>query len=307
MADADHSITFWSQVASDFASDPSVIFDLFNEPVMGRSDPTNADWSCWLNGCKTTFEMANSTGSTTNATYATAGMQQLLDAVRASGATQPVMVGGLAWAGDPCGIFDSGGYGGSCAWLTYEPRDPLHQLVASFHSYKGSECATPSCWNADIAPLAAVVPVITGEFGEDDCATGYINQYMTWADQHGISYLAWSWNPPNPGGTRCIVGNGINWALLSNSQTANPSTIVPQGAVIRAHLLARHRAATQHVDSDITPEGIFGPSAGPPANTPETSNVLLLPIAAIAVLGTAIATARRRRRRLLAESTGPVV
>ncbi len=35
MADADHSITFWSQVASTFRDDPSVIFDLFNEPFIG--------------------------------------------------------------------------------------------------------------------------------------------------------------------------------------------------------------------------------------------------------------------------------
>jgi endoglucanase len=266
MADADHSITFWSQVASQFASDPSVIFDLFNEPSLGTSDPTSEDWACWLNGCTTTFAVANRNGTSTNVAYTAAGMQELVDAVRTTGATQPIMVGGLDWAGDPCGIFDSGGNGGACAWLTYEPSDPLHQLVASFHTYNTGNCQTISCWNEDVAPLAATVPVVTGEFGEDDCATTYINQYMTWADQHGISYLAWSWNPPNPGSnSTCTASarNPLNWQLLSSWQTANPSTIAPQGAAVRLHLLARHSAAAHHEFATTASEGIFGPPAWP--------------------------------------------
>ena len=110
MPDADHSITFWSQVAETFLGDPSVIFDLFNEPYLGGKAPTASDWSCWLNGCTAYFQ---------DVSYQVAGMQQLLDAVRAVGATQPVMVGGLNWAGDPCGLSDAGHDSAVCAWLTY--------------------------------------------------------------------------------------------------------------------------------------------------------------------------------------------
>src|SRR5665213_2534271 len=102
MADEDHSPTFWQQVASAYKSDPAVIFDLFNEPYIGNTGVTTTssvpNWTCWLNGC-TVVDNHN-----TNITYTTAGMQQLVDTVRSTGATQPIMVGGLNYAGDPCGI-----------------------------------------------------------------------------------------------------------------------------------------------------------------------------------------------------------
>lgn len=74
-ADEDHSPVFWSSVTTAFRSDPAVVFDLYNEPH-------GISWSCWLDGC------------TTLAGWQAAGMQQLPD-VRATGATQPVMVAGL--------------------------------------------------------------------------------------------------------------------------------------------------------------------------------------------------------------------
>lgn len=52
MADADHSITFWQQVAATFKADPAVIFDLFNEPFFYWIAPGGPDqWTCWLQGC----------------------------------------------------------------------------------------------------------------------------------------------------------------------------------------------------------------------------------------------------------------
>ena len=163
MADADHAPAFWSSVASEFRSDPGVVFDLYNEPH-------DISWSCWLDGC------------TTSARWRAAGMQQLLDAVRNTGATQPVMAAGLNWAGD------------LSSWLSHEPVDPQHQLVASAHIYDYSQCNTSACWQQTIAPVAASVPVVTGEIGETDCASGFIGSYMSWADSAGVSYLGWSWN-----------------------------------------------------------------------------------------------------------------
>jgi len=163
MADADHSPAFWTSVASFYKTDPAVLFDLYNEPH-------DISWSCWLNGC--------SVGSPA---WTTAGMQSLVSAVRATGATQPIMVGGLAWSNDVSG------------WWANRPADPANALVASFHNYNFNVC-DPTCWNTTVAPLAAQVPVVTGELGENDCAHGYIDQYMAWADAHGISYLGWTWD-----------------------------------------------------------------------------------------------------------------
>jgi hypothetical protein len=34
------------------------------------------------------------------------------------------------------------------------------------------------------------VPVVTGELAQGHCAHDFIDPYMTWADAHGVSYLA---------------------------------------------------------------------------------------------------------------------
>ena len=105
MADANHSVSFWYDVAHAFSTHPGVIFDLFGEPFIGKGDPTAADWSCWRNGCLTTFKYCETNGlvtknlkklaGCTNVIYQTAGMQKLVDAVRYTGAKQPIMLGGL--------------------------------------------------------------------------------------------------------------------------------------------------------------------------------------------------------------------
>jgi hypothetical protein len=197
MPDADHAPAFWTSVAGAFAHTPGVVFDLFNEPH-------DVSWSCWRNGC-----------TLPNGTQA-AGMQSLLNAVRSAGANQPVLVEGLNWGGDLSG------------WLANAPSDPDHALVASAHLYNFSACNTVSCWNSTIAPVAASVPVVTGELGETDCATGYIDTYMPWADSRGISYLAWSWDAG--GGWSCSSG-----PALLNSYDGTPNVY---GAGYEAHLAA---------------------------------------------------------------------
>jgi endoglucanase len=93
-------------------------------------------------------------------------MQTLINTVRATGATNILMLGGLAWANDMTG------------WLANEPTDPNNNLVASTHVYNFNACVSTSCWDSQIAPVAAKVPVIAGEIGENDCASGFINTLM---------------------------------------------------------------------------------------------------------------------------------
>jgi hypothetical protein len=175
MVDADHGPAFWSSVAGFFKNDAALLFDLYNEPH-------DVDWSCWLSGCSTPG-------------WQTAGMQSLVDAVRGAGATQPLMLGGLAWSNDLSG------------WLAHEPSDPDHALVASFHNYNFNTCSTSACWDATVAPVAAQVPVVTGETGENDCTPAYITQYMNWADTHGVSYLGWTWNTWDCGGGPALISD----------------------------------------------------------------------------------------------------
>jgi len=160
-------------------------------------------------------------------------MQQLVNTVRAAGSDQPIMVGGLNWSGDPCGIDDSGGNGGVCMETANLPIDPLNQLAISFHTYSWTACITTSCWNTVLgAAQAANIPLVTGEFGEDDCSDSYINSYMNWADQNYISYLAWSWEVSYA--TTCDPLQFLqNWS-------GTPSPESPEAADLESHFTAEN-------------------------------------------------------------------
>jgi endoglucanase len=200
MADLDHAPAFWSSVAQTFRSDPAVLFDLYNEPQ-------RISWRCWRDGC------------TLPAGWAAAGMQTLVDAVRATGARQPIILSGLNWATDLTG------------WLRYRPHDPANQLVAGFHAFDFAHCATVGCWNRTIAPVARRVPVITSEFGEKDCTPAFADRYMSWADPHGISYLGWVWAP-----------FGCAGPSLIDSWDGQPTAF---GAGVRDHLLTLRMQASK--------------------------------------------------------------
>ncbi len=53
-----------------------------------------------------------------------------------------------------------------------------------------SQCNTPACWERETAPVAAQVPVVTGEVG---CGAGFVNGYLDWADTRGGSVIGWTW------------------------------------------------------------------------------------------------------------------
>jgi hypothetical protein len=184
MADEDHAPAFWQSVASYFSDDHRLILDLFNEPYPDNNQDTPAAWQCVRDG-----------GTCPGVGFPTAGMQQLVNVVRAAGATQPLMIAGPQYAGD----LDR--------WLAYEPSDPLHQLVASVHIYEPAEapCAPAACWDAQLAPVAAQVPVVIGELGSKDCTAGSIEPLLSWSDLNGVSYLAWAWNVGSCSGEPSLI------------------------------------------------------------------------------------------------------
>jgi hypothetical protein len=208
MLDADHGADFWRSVAATFASDLGVVFDVFNEPYLTNDAVANGNaWACWRDGCTVTKS------NLIAGPWQSIGMQALVDTVRSTGAKNVVMVGGLAYSNDLSG------------WLAHKPRDPEAQLAASMHLYNFNACASATCWDAQVAPVAAEVPLVTGEIGENDCAHGFIDTYMAWADARAISYLGWTWNPwdcrqgpalvTDLGGTPTPFGQGLRDHLLA--------------------------------------------------------------------------------------------
>jgi endoglucanase len=206
MPDAAQSIRFWISMARTFKGNNAVIFDVFNEPfpnqVPGVTEP--AAWKCWLRG-----------GSyCTGLGYQAAGMQSLVTAIRSTGARNVILLPGLTWANDLTG------------WLRHAPRDPFRNLAASWHFYPWNPCNTQGCWNRQVAPVIAKVPVIADEFGEDNCADNSIDPLMTWLDAHSTGYLAWAWNAD----WQCSSGP----SLITNYD----GTPTGYGAGYRAHLRA---------------------------------------------------------------------
>jgi hypothetical protein len=110
-------------------------------------------------------------------------MQSLVDAIRSSGARQPIMVPGVGWGNDMTG------------WLQYRITDPVGQLVASWHSYPRQPCSSSDCWERWIRPVSDQVPVVIGEVGDSVCSdAAYVPGLLKWADGAGLSYLGWTWN-----------------------------------------------------------------------------------------------------------------
>jgi cell division septation protein DedD len=205
MPDAEYAPAFWTSVANTFKGNDAVLFDLFNEPYPDAannwSDMTAA-WKCLRDG-----------GTCTGISYQVAGMQDLVDAVRATGATNVLLVAGLTWTND------------LTQWLAYKPVDPAGNIVASWHSYNFNACVTASCWDTQIGSVAAQVPVQAGEIGQNTCAHDYIDRVMDWADANGVGYTAWTWNPWG-----CTGGN-----VLIQDYTGTPTETYGSG--VKAHLL----------------------------------------------------------------------
>ena len=202
MAD-ERSVAFWASVASRFRTDPAVMFDVFNEPYSrwnGDAPAFDLTWGCWSRGgCRA--PTANDTSPLNRRTYTVVGMQALVDAIRGAGARQPILLAGRDYANDLTG------------WLANRPADD--QLVASLHSYPGQGCDAPACWDAEVAPVAAQVPVVATEIGQDGCRAGHVARFIDWADRHGVGYLAWEWVLPDG---RYSCHGGTAYSLIADTR-----------------------------------------------------------------------------------------
>ncbi|MGH7296634.1 MAG: glycoside hydrolase family 5 protein [Polyangiaceae bacterium] len=201
MPDQDHSITFWSQVAAAFASRGNVVLELFNEPYPDSNQDTTAAWKCWRDG-----------GSCPGVSYPAAGMQDLVTAVRAAGAKNLVLLGGVQYSN------------ALSHWVDYEPTDPEGNLAAAWHVYDFNDCNSTSCYEKGAASVVAKAPIVATEIGEQDCAGGFVTTLTGWLDQKGQSYLGWTWD--TWGG--CLV-------LVADYSGTPAGTY---GRTYKAHLLA---------------------------------------------------------------------
>ncbi len=162
MADV-NSKQFWTEVAGKYQNDGHVLFELYNEPH-------DIPWQTWLHG-----------GTVGN--YQAVGMQDLYDAVRATGANNVLIAGGIGWAFNLSGVAGNRiqGYNIMYATHPYYPQDPATQ------------------WDGKFGYLATqdIAPVIATEFGDgtESCTGDWDTNLAQYADQRHISWTAWAWWP----------------------------------------------------------------------------------------------------------------
>jgi endoglucanase len=156
----DNTATAWHDVATHFANNPGVLFDAYNEPH-------DVTWDLWRNGGSVTE------GSTT---YHSAGMQGIVDVIRATGANNVITVGGLDFAYDLTGI--AKGYA-----ITGK------NIMYSTHIYPASD---PN-WDANVTVASAFGPIYVGEFGADptNAYAQFEPRILAWITAHHYSATAW--------------------------------------------------------------------------------------------------------------------
>jgi hypothetical protein len=170
--DADNSPAFWQSLASVFRDDPNVILAPWGE--------TSVNPRCFRDGgvCEATF-------GPDNVPYRTAGMQEAVTIMRRAGYRGVIAIPGVDYANDL-------GH-----WLSYMPRDPLHQLAAEAHLYGGQTCSSPACLTRTYLPVARRVPLFLGETGETvdgvSCSAATTHTFLRWADLHASGAMAWTW------------------------------------------------------------------------------------------------------------------
>ncbi|MGA2677772.1 MAG: glycoside hydrolase family 5 protein [Sedimentisphaerales bacterium] len=164
-----NSIIFWKDFASVYANNPAVIFDLYNEPH-------DVTWDVWLKG-GIINDRPNGPDLPVKE-YEAVGMQEMLDAVRSTGAKNVVIAGGLAFAYDFDGILEG-----------RQLKDPTgNGVIYANHAYDyfGESIFT---WIASMKEATAKFPVIISEFGW----SGGPNRRKEWWGNNPSSALNDDW------------------------------------------------------------------------------------------------------------------
>jgi hypothetical protein len=189
-----NSVVFWKDCAAAYQNHPAVIFDLYNEPH-------DVTWDIWLKG-GTITDRPNSRRGGPPRTFEAVGMQTLLDAVRATGAQNLVIAGGLDWAYDFSGILDG-----------RQLSDPGgNGVLYANHAYNNKRHSVET-WISRMEQAAAKLPVIVSEYGgsggpnrragrfgaparaASPSGDDWLLHVMQALQDHNWSWIAWDFHP----------------------------------------------------------------------------------------------------------------
>ena len=234
----------WATLAPMFASDPGVMFELYNEPA---PPPTQTDWSRWLDGGEVMFP-----GGSCQAV----GMQTLIDGIRTVAPQNVIIVPGLRGEQTLRGMPQ--------VTDPANPSDP--QLVYGIHY--PSLVKNIGAWDRAFGAVTARAPVLVTEWDANSTTNCLVNapleaqlllDYLA-SKQIGIVGFAfdlpgtiisdWSYAPTSYSAFACGAYGGGPGELLFSDFAAEaqagdgsqpnpaPGWIVSAGAVNRLHALA---------------------------------------------------------------------
>lgn len=175
-------LEFWQDAATRYKNNPAVLFDVINEPH-------DITWEVWRDGGIAKVQKKADVAAENNAVITeiqTIGMQALIDGIRATGAKNIIIAGGLDWAYDLSGILK--GYA-----LTDKTGNGI---MYSTHVYPWK-----SNWQEKFIDIAAHHPIFMGEVGCMDKKMPWESKLVdpyTWApdmlgviQKHKLHWTAW--------------------------------------------------------------------------------------------------------------------
>ena len=193
-----NSLVFWKDVAVRYKNHPNVLFDLYNEPY-------RIDWKTWRDGGEITVYYEDSDigqqimfdkpegVELKSMTYLVPGMQKMADTVRAVGAKNILIVGGLDWSYELDGIVngyavvDHGGNG----------------IILDSHLYP---CKALDKWDDCVTVAKEQYPILMGECGhygeapvphewpQFEVSATWVPKFLKWVDDNGYHITAWDFH-----------------------------------------------------------------------------------------------------------------
>ncbi len=154
---------FWQSVAEQHGTRPGVMFEVFASPA--QTDPL-----CLRDGCEVDG-------------VSFAGYQQLVDVIRGSGATAPLVLTAPAL-----------GFDAQFA-RTAMPVDPLKQLIVGVKALDGVTCAAQECAEVPAAEAEVLqAPVVAVRVGGNDCSGAAIDSVLAALETAEVSAFVPGWN-----------------------------------------------------------------------------------------------------------------
>lgn len=210
---------FWLDIVKVYGNNPTVLFDLYNEPY-------GVSWDVWRNGGDVTDKAAGKT-----VTFCAVGHQELVEAIRDAGAKNIIIAGGLDYAYSLKGIAgkldsDKTVYALKDQGSEGDTSKTGYGIVYDTHIYPWKY--NKDKWEAAVGCVLDQYPVIVGESGwekqinEKDHGISMQKQLKTNSPYWVNELLNWIDDPTNDQKEK--TGVPLNWTVWTFHPNAQPTT-----------------------------------------------------------------------------------